>query len=130
MSKTQRSKLQSLWRILFVVAIVAVGILTLLPKAPLPIQANDKLQHGLAFAGLMMLLGLAWASGPRLWLGAISLVAYGAAIELAQMKVPGRQGELLDLTADSIGIIVGLALIIAAGQRFPKAFRLVSQGRR
>jgi VanZ family protein len=49
---------------------------------------------------------------------ALGLVAYGAAIEIAQWFTPGRSCEWSDLLADSIGIAAGM-LIAAALMQSP-----------
>ena len=40
----------------------------------------------------------------------LAMLGYGAAIELLQLRVPGRDGSLLDLGADLIGILLALGI--------------------
>ena len=68
----------------------------------------DKAQHALAF-GVLTLLGFAAfpAHGARVVLG---LVLYGVGIELAQRAVGWRYGEWQDVVADSVGVMLAVAL--------------------
>lgn len=98
-------------RLAFWLLLLAVVILSLLPVPYLPQQAFslwDKAQHALGFAVLALLGGLAYPGRlPRL---GVSLLLLGAAIELAQDATGWRTGDWLDLTADLVGVFVGLAL--------------------
>ncbi|PZA07390.1 VanZ family protein [Meiothermus sp. PNK-Is4] len=67
----------------------------------------DKFVH----AGVYGLLGwlLAKGSGSPRWGWAIA-VAYGLSDEFHQSFVPGRQADVLDLLADSVGAFLGIHL--------------------
>ena len=73
----------------------------------------DKLLHAVTFVFLA-----AWFAGqyrPRAyWRIGAGLMAFGALIEVAQRFISYRSAELLDLVADTLGIVVGL-LIATAG---------------
>ena len=69
----------------------------------------DKSNHFLAFA-VMAWLGCK-AFPQRVATILLSLLAYGALIEILQSFTPTRSAEWLDLFADSLGILVGWALI-------------------
>lgn len=63
--------------------------------------------HSIAFAYLAAALSAAhFRSGPTvavvLW-----LLAFGVLVEVAQMFVDGRSGELLDVAVDALGIAIG-----------------------
>lgn len=89
---------------------LGVGAATLLPSA-LPLSAdlpgNDKLHHLVGFA----VLALPTATlAPRLTWGVLPLLAlYGGLIEVVQPWV-GRERDLFDLSADLLGLLVGLGL--------------------
>ena len=87
----------------FWTATVGVAVLALVPAStPLPSTGWDKSNHALAFFTLALLGSVCWPrSAVRVW---IALVIYGGAIEIAQALTPTRDGEWLDLVADSIGI--------------------------
>jgi VanZ family protein len=90
---------------------VATGVLLYLCLAPaeqLPQERLwDKAEHGLAWAALTGLGLFLFPASPRAIAG--FTLALGALVEALQSTLPlGRQGDLLDLVADSVG--VGLAL--------------------
>jgi VanZ family protein len=81
----------------------------------------DKTMHVVVFAGLTL-----WFAGQyrqrSYWRIAAGLLAYGVLIELCQRMVGYRSAEWLDVTADAVGIIIGLLLASAGlggwSQRF------------
>ncbi|MEO0002787.1 MAG: hypothetical protein RLZZ22_479 [Pseudomonadota bacterium] len=97
-------------RIFWLLLLIVIGV-TLSPVAYLPPQAFslwDKAEHALAFAGLMTLGALAYPR--RVGLLALSLLAFGGAIELAQAATGWRSGDWADWLADAVGLLAGLAL--------------------
>ena len=86
---------------------IAIALGTLMPAPQLPeLPGNDKAIHLLAFVLLTLPLSLRpWVKGWKLGLGCL---AFGAAIEIIQPFV-NRSGEWLDLGADAMGIMIGLA---------------------
>ena len=96
----------------FVVVAILLG--TLFPVTQLPaVDSGDKAADLIAFALLALPLNL--AGHPR-WLSVnTGFVLFGGAIEFIQPFV-GRHGELLDLGADMIGVVVGL--LMARGLHF------------
>ncbi|MCZ4353064.1 VanZ family protein [Roseovarius aestuarii] len=84
---------------------VVIAVLTLMPSSqadgpPTP----DKLYHFIAFAALVVPLGLVY---PRhIWWVVVTATAYGGLIEIIQPSV-GRGAEWLDLLADLLGAITG-----------------------
>ncbi|MDM4767322.1 VanZ family protein [Pelomonas sp. SE-A7] len=94
------------WQALFVALVLIVAWLALTPVPPRELSTGwDKANHLLAFGSLMLVGRLAWPR--RWWPMALGLVAYGGAIELLQLLVPGRESEWADLLADSLGIALG-----------------------
>lgn len=100
-----------LWAVGWALAIVLslAPVLWLPPMPDLP--EGDKLGHLLAYATLA-----GWAMGlfarPRAQAWALlALFALGGALELAQAGfTEGRQGDLRDLLANSLGLALGVAL--------------------
>ena len=80
----------------------------------------DKANHASAFMTLM--LCAAWAWPRRLIWAALGLVAYGGFIEIVQSFIPERDGEWLDLFADSVGISMGLLLVFLAYRALHRHF--------
>ena len=87
-------------------------VMALLPKPPsTPIdQFGDKFEHMLAFAVLTVVARLAWPRTP-IWIAAVLLSLYGAAIELLQ-TIPAlhRDSDPRDWVADTAAIALALLL--------------------
>ncbi len=112
---------QAAWRACAVALAVVIAGLALTPTPPpMPGLPWDKAQHALAFAALAVAGRLSAPAGPRpaaWWL--LGCVAYGAAIELAQMQVPGRSAEGADVLADAVGAVLGLVAAALARRLWP-----------
>ena len=72
----------------------------------------DKALHATEYAGLAFLLcrairgeGVGW--GPSIALAVIAASAYAGSDEWHQLWVPGRESDLLDWAADTVGAAVG-----------------------
>ena len=81
---------------------------------------GDKVVHGLLFFVHTALLARsvrhgAFASPHTITLGLAMFFATGT--ELLQRFIPGRQGSLGDLAADSLGIVLALGLGVVGGAR-------------
>ena len=75
---------------------------------PLPFWQADKVIHATTFA--LLALGLWWRQ-LRLCQIALGLFVYAVASEIIQHSwIPGREFELLDIIADSVGIALVLGL--------------------
>jgi VanZ family protein len=103
------------WWALLALLVVVVGWLALTPQPPPEFDTGwDKLNHQLAFSALAFCAIHAGRGGRRAiafaWL---ALLAYGGAIELVQLHVPGRQAEFADLLADAVGIALGVLAALA-----------------
>jgi len=98
---------------LFVLGCAVVLWLSLAPGESLPaVNLWDKAKHAAAYFVLMLAGGFAFPE--RLWRGAAILFVLGIGIEWLQMVMDlGRQGEVLDAVANSVGIIAGLGLALA-----------------
>ncbi|MDQ7744355.1 VanZ family protein [Hydrogenophaga pseudoflava] len=107
----------------FWTAVAMVGALSLAPVTELPAQVFDtwdKAQHAGGFLLLALLGGLAYP-GPRGKV-LIGLLLYGALIEVAQSATGWRNGDLLDLLADAVGIWLG-AVVLAIPLPWPQRSR-------
>ena len=76
-------------------------------------SVNDKIEHAIAYAGLMVWFGGMFRRASQLWVG-VALVALGGALELLQGLTPTRTPDIADLAADSVGVLLGLALSMTA----------------
>ena len=89
-----------------------IGILALVPlSVPQGVPGTDKTHHVIAFAVLVLPVSVL---SPRtlIWLLPMA-IAYGGLIEIIQ-PYTGRFGELKDLWADIIGVIIGAAVGLAS----------------
>lgn len=108
--ETWKRRLEPLLRIAFGLLFLLVSWLALTPQPPTLSSGNDKSDHLLAFLTLTLLLCQGW-SRRLAWRSILALMlGYGAAIELLQLWIPGRDGSLLDLGADLIGILLALGI--------------------
>ena len=93
----------------------AVAVLLWLSLAPVdalpPVSFWDKAEHALAYVVLTGLGLILFASRWRLVLGGVFLL--GALIEVLQSVMGlGRQGDLIDLLADALGIAVAVGVAV------------------
>jgi len=91
---------------------VVVTVLALLPIEHLQMPVFDwwdKAQHALAFMVLTGWALLLWPYAPMRV--ALSMMAYGAGLELAQWVVGWRFAEWADLAADAVGVFMAWSLV-------------------
>jgi VanZ family protein len=86
--------------------------MALLPHPPQVMgNANDKVQHIIAFATLSVLASLAYSRAGLVRIGLL-LSAYGAAIEVLQaIPVLHRDSSFWDWVADTVAVAVTLAVV-------------------
>lgn len=98
----------------------ALVIATSLPAQNLPkTSINDKVEHFIAFLGLGFLLSFTLYVQNKYKLLKINhsisavliALAYAVIDEIHQLFIPGRQCDVLDVSADLIGAIAGILLI-------------------
>ena len=88
-------------------------------KPPLRFKNSDKLYHLIEYGGLGLLLGRALRAGlgarGALAAGAGTLVLtslVGAADEIFQRTIPGRESSVLDWSADTAGAALAIGLLL------------------
>lgn len=97
------------WRLLFYAVISVVLVLALVPSnTSLPTTGWDKSNHFLAFGVLAFLAHKSYK--PNFYTLFFGLFIYGGTIELLQSLTPTRSGEITDLIADSVGILIGYGI--------------------
>lgn len=98
------------YRFLFCLCVVVVFILAIIPlKMPqIGTSFDDKINHVLAFLVLYIVLDKAY----DLKVSSIftMLITYGFFIEFVQSFLPYRTFSLLDLSADALGLIIGIGI--------------------
>ena len=99
---------------------ILILILTSLPGVDVPnIQISDKIEHLLAYGGLGFLLNLSLRIQNKFpivkkypaWFTILIVSSYGALDELHQLFIPGRTCDILDWSADTIGVIIGVIIM-------------------
>jgi VanZ family protein len=98
-----------------------LAVATHLPKVPQPmeLEVSDKWQHYVAYCGLAFLMTF-WLAARRApsWFALLCVLAaamaYGALDEVTQ-PLFGRDAELLDFRADTLGAASGIMLYLLAG---------------
>ena len=105
------SSVRQLLRFVFVSSLFAVFWLALLPAPDVVklVSWQDKIEHAALFAGLALLALAAWPQRPLAI--ALGLLAYGAAMEVAQSTTAYRVGDPLDWLADAVGLLVLLPFL-------------------
>jgi VanZ family protein len=98
----------------FLACVLAVLMLALVPAPPPMLTTGwDKSNHLLAFVVMTWLGSKVFPQ--RLATLLLSLLVYGALIEILQSFTATRSAEWLDLFADALGILLGWALIRLQG---------------
>jgi VanZ family protein len=104
-------------RILWLAAVIAVVVGSLLPGSSYPMQAlgelhvSDKILHFAAYTVLAFLPAL-HERRPALTAALLGAVCLGVLLEFLQRLSPGRNFELADMAADAGGVLCGLVLAL------------------
>lgn len=103
---------QSLITFSFSVILIGITFLSLLPpRSTIDLGNNDKLSHFFAYSVLTFnALLIQRFKSFKIWL-LLSLTIYGGLMEFFQGFVPGREVSILDMAANSSGVLIGFALI-------------------
>lgn len=110
-------------RAAFVIALLAIGVLSLLPSTQgLPSTGWDKTNHLLGYGLLGLLARAGWPRAP-VWRPVAGLIAWGALIEVLQGLGGHRQAEWGDGLANGLGALLGVALASLLAARSPQAER-------
>lgn len=92
--------------------IAIVIILSLMPNPPDPLafEQSDKLSHFLAYGWLMLWFCQLYSGAARRWDLALLFIALGVGLEFLQSLTPDRAYEILDMAANSGGVLLGWLL--------------------
>ena len=95
-----QKKIETYWFCITVLILLLITVLSLIPgKGKVSDSQIDKIEHFLAYAGLMFLF--AFQRPKYLWLFFITFVFWSGLIEFIQSYI-GRTGDWFDLLANSI----------------------------
>lgn len=101
----------------FVVLMAAFAVLGLMPSpGTTGVTRGDLILHLAGWIVGAISGRYAFPRAGLLGLGA-GLLSYSLAIELAQIAVPHRSFELLDLVANGVGIVLGLGIMKIVSRR-------------
>jgi VanZ family protein len=103
------SQFLSLWLFWPGVVLIAWGELTPNPPDLGGIFAWDKMEHFTAYFGLASMATLVMGLKPRLAWAFLGIILFGGALEILQ-GYTGRDPDILDFTANSIGAFAGLGV--------------------
>ncbi len=104
---------RKLWLAIGIALLLIITIVCLVPQKELPdLSLSDKTEHILAFGALTFWFASIVVRRDVPWVG-LAVVVFGGMIEIAQSEMGwGRQGDWFDLAADTIGVLLGLALVL------------------
>jgi len=124
--KTAPTPLNRFFQVLFLVYFFALcfALFAKFDDAGLPFGLTDKDVHSLTFAILLVCAALAFPKRPLFILVAVT-VAFGGVSELIQQQV-GRDGDILDWVADTVGVLCAYAMLALGG--FRREMRIISLG--
>jgi VanZ family protein len=95
-------------KLVFILAVIAVVVLSLLPAKQMPSLFPDRLQHLAAYALLGLLGGWAFPTRRSTILLVVGLSMLAIALEFAQKFAPGRSTEMADAMFSALGVCLSL----------------------
>jgi VanZ family protein len=103
--------------------VAAVVWLSLTPAPPkLDFEQGDKLGHFLAYGALMFWFSQLYRKWARVLYGA-GFIAMGIGLEFAQGRLGYRTYEVVDMYANSLGVLLGWAVALMLPAFLPAAER-------
>lgn len=108
-----------LWLMLWWMLLALTLIVCLLPMPRLAPQVEhfDKFEHIAGHAALAAFAAMLYATRRALLKAGVGLLLLGLLIEALQALVPWRSADALDLLANAIGTLLGLALAMTPAAR-------------
>ncbi len=110
--------LTNISKVTFFIALFTIEFLATTTK-DIPIVGSiwDKANHFIAFFTLYILLSMGFKS-LTIRAKSVLLLSFGMQIEIVQSFIDGRYFSLLDVVADSIGIILGIIFYKILGSKY------------
>jgi VanZ family protein len=102
-----------MWLSIGVIMVLVITIACLLPARELPaVGLSDKIEHLLAFGAVAFWFGSIVVRRDLHWV-ALAVVGFGGLIEVMQSAMGlGREADWLDVLADSLGVLIGVILVL------------------
>lgn len=110
-------KYKNLWLALGWIMVAAVFYLSLTPSPPRGLNLWDKLNHFIAYAGLMAWFGQVYRSVMARLFFSFYFIIMGACIEVLQALGGYRHFEYNDMLANASGVIAALLFLSLHGDR-------------
>jgi VanZ family protein len=107
----ERRSARGLFRYAGLGGLIVIGILSAVPGKLRPhVFAVPQLEHLVAYFAAGLLLALGFWNRRNVLLLCLAVPMYAAALEIAQLFIPGRSSELIDFFASSAGAWAGILL--------------------
>jgi VanZ family protein len=104
-------------------AVVVIAILSMVPGSLRPdTGAPPKLEHVAAYLVAAGLLTFGYGKQRHPLVVALCLSIYSAALEIAQILIPGRHAGFSDFAASATGAVIGSALAWIVLRALPRDF--------
>jgi VanZ family protein len=101
--------------------LLAIGLLSVLPGHYRPhIFELSQFEHMAAYIGAATALALIYASELKVIRVVVFLGAFGAAFEVLQIWIPGRNASFVDVADDVAGALIGTAVAMMVARVMPK----------
>ena len=84
---------------------------------PASIGVSDKFAHITAYAGAAILAGFGFVKLGRRMFALAVIVALAGLLEVLQIQIAGRSGDIVDFMTSVLGVAVGLAVNLLLGAR-------------
>ena len=121
-----RYNVQRFFKVTAWLLVLTIVLLSLGPPSSRPVTgAGNNVEHLLIFLTTGAAFGLGYAR--RYWLLVIALVAFAAAIELAQILVPGRHARFTDFLTDGAAVSLGIGFSYLLEKLERIAFRFLGR---
>jgi VanZ family protein len=90
-----------------------VAVIVFLTLSPASYRPVTKVSHDMEHFLIYLMLGIAFGVGyaRQWWPVALGLVGFTAAVEFAQLFVPGRHARLSDFVIDAGAVCLGIAIV-------------------
>ncbi len=89
------------------------------PETGLEVPHEDKWGHLLAYGSIMGWFSLLYRSWTARWAYLAGFLLLGISLELIQSQMAMREGSSADVLANLSGLLLGLAVAVPLGHRFP-----------
>lgn len=106
----------------FIYVSLLIILITTLTPGDGKIAGNylDKIVHAFIFLLLAVSISYKYHSSNNLWLMLFASILFGLLTEVIQHFIPGRNMEIYDMIADTLGVILGYSLYETYGDKIDK----------